>query len=781
MPNPNRLQRDIPCYPRGEFFPRETSPPRTRNGNQAPENKVVALWNVLLNKAQIRRQHSPPTRLFTKGEVAYNETGIACLDNEHVVRVDPTMTGAETRPIHAHRVRPQLDEIVHCKRTHAAGQSPPAESFKDFLAYAIDSRQGLFEMVSRKAHYDAEHSRTKSLIKLLKIKIAEARDCNSELMLGDRYVFRDLVQIAGRGHADGKDDFAQYRLSVTDRFYGEEITVPLTQAGLKFSGKVLQPKEIRRASALLDMHETAVQLCSDPLQTISSKEQLVLSRAGIGRNATVITYWKIAALIEIGQVDKASLDLALEEEIDAARVRRGSGYMHSMAQLESLRNALLDKIATVSQIPSHDHSGSPKHSPIEVALRQRLNSAAPRSATRRTGDPETSSSLSATGTRLPNCSKGVAVLAANNDRNGSAITTSIERAAHQIFQGMANNPVQELLGETGTTQEKSETELWAGFSPSDVVVEITSAATNNPPVRDGPSRAIPHTRYTDDDIDMFRADLLFCGPGIGMNFQRKLAIDDGGSWWRAAFVSVLIEHSSRCPNATSYARRKILKRIQRLGPEFTEEARVIERMMKELTKKFHAQPGERCGAGIRGFMTDLQPPMRGEALSAARPLFESGVSRLKAADEEENDPSRPGEAALKKVAHAMLIKAGFRETEVRDLFTSDTQEKGSVTHIIELMNQLGAREGIIFTRPWVEPEAGVSQYPWLDYKSTTIDFYKMNKPLGTLDNIDTGVQQGDEVQKFIYTQCGKPVIVAEHGRFSVQISHNEAEGWDYLD
>ncbi|MEC5218848.1 hypothetical protein RCH09_003823 [Actimicrobium sp. GrIS 1.19] len=97
-------------------------------------------------------------------------------------------------------------------------------------------------------------------------------------------------------------------------------------------------------------------------------------------------------------------------------------------------------------------------------------------------------------------------------------------------------------------------------------------------------------------------------------------------------------------------------------------------------------------------------------------------------------------------------------------------------HIVELMNQLGAREGFILTRPWVQPDPNSSGYPRLDYESATLDIHQMNHSLGEIINGNTGTQEGDETENLIYTHATKPVIVAAYGHFSILIAYNEATG-----
>lgn len=763
------------------FFPESDATPRSGCNNPLRNNKVVALWNALLDRVQARHRILPPPIMFGKSVVVPNGTDVGCLDNEYVLRVDTGMRGTNGKPIHAHRISPQSPDSSTGNVVYAAGQSPPAESFTDFLAQSVASKQGLFEFVSRKAHHDADHTDAKSMIDLLKKEIAKPRVGDSPLMFGNRYAYQSLNQLAGKGYADNREkDFLRYELKVADLYDGSTVTVPLTQAGLKFSNKLLRPEEIRRASVLLDAHQDAVMSYGHAERT-ELPVQLILSRAGAGRNATLICYQKIARLIENRQVTAATLDLALEGEIDAGRIRRGSGYVHSIDQLASLRSALLDKVAAIP----------PREPP--VAARLSRSTSMPEMLLRAVYCPQAQSTSAPSGVHTvafsqhvvgdqPSGNSPVATAIPKQDIKDEAATNPPAMALpHSSSPDRNINSAAACVTEPFKKQQGGRIDQTAETVISKSCVAVTSLNVAEIVTTDGPSKPILPTTYTNNDIEMARADLLLSGPCNGQNTERKLFAEDGGSWWRAAFVSVLLEHAIESPNATGDAAGKIAQRVLSLGPEFADEAILMEQMMLQLTNIpiNGTKSADIPAKGIRGFMTDLHPSMTRKAFSANRPLFVNGVSRLKAVGEEDNVPALKGETALKKVAQAMLLKGGFSQTTVTRLFDGDAMEEGTTAHIVELMNQLGAREGIILNRPWVYPDSNSSGEPTLDLTAITLDMYTMAHPLGEKTDDYDGVHPGDPTRSFIRSQHDKPVIVSAYGHFSILISASEVNDSRY--
>ncbi len=755
----------------------------------AIEAKVVTMWKSLLERGQAWRRTQLQPRMFSKTELVPNETGVGCLDNDHVLLVDMSIPGAAKKPIHAHCTRQKSHGVEPGQVIYAAGQSPPVASFKDFLAQALSSKQGIFEIVSRKTHYDPDHSSAKSIIDLLKMEIAKLDASHNELTFGNRrYEYRGFNQVAGKGCVNNEKDFLRYELSVIDHATGIEITVPLTQAGLKFSDKLLRPAEIRRANSLLNAHQDAVTSCGHVDQTGSPPVQLILSRAGSGRNATLISYHNICHLIENRLVTEDTLDVVLEEEIVAQRMRRGPGYVHSMGQLASLRTALLDKMAADAQITPLNVTKPLRRASAPGWLGQTISTARDMGSPRLKEASQTSDrSSNVTALPVKDNGKNVEINTPITDLADPVLPHSadgrsfapIEMPGHNLLEQSAD-AAEDIFFHPAAMQGHSQTEQSKNISPGEIVKTGSSTEFDGALIQDDPIDLPLRTRYTNDQIDMEKADHLLLGPEKGINIQRQLFTDDGGSWWRAAFVSVLIEQAVQSPNGLDYteqAAQKIAERIRELGTDFSEEATIVEQMMMQMINPFFVDGTS--GKGIRGFMTDLQPRMGGKELNLVDPMFLGNVSRLKAVGEDDNDPGQPGETALKKIAHAMLLKAGFNPTTVNALFDENSNEEGTTAHIVELMNQLGAREGIIYTRPWVQPDQNSSGYARLDFKAVTLDMYAMNNPLGPKRFVDPGIHRGDEVQKFIYPHANKPVIVAEHGHFSILIDYSEATAAGY--
>ncbi|MDY7572992.1 hypothetical protein [Actimicrobium sp. CCI2.3] len=502
----------------------------------------------------------------------------------------------------------------------------------------------------------------------------------------------------------------------------------------------------------------------------------------------MISYHNICHLIENGLVTEDTLDVVLEEEIDAQRMRRGPGYVHSMEQLASLRTALLDKMAADARITPLNVTKPLRRASAPGWLGQTISNARDLGSPRLKEDSQTSDRPSnVTALPIQDNSEKVEINTPITDLADPVLPHSadgrsfapIEMPEHNLLEQSAD-VAEDIFFHPAAMQGHSQTEQSKDISPSEIVEAGSSTKFDGALIQDGPINPPLRTRYTNDQIDMERADHLLLGPSEGMNIQRQLFTDDGGSWWRAAFVSVLMEQAVQSPNGldhTEQAAQKIAERIRALEGDFSEEATIVEQMMMQMINPVFGAGSS--GKGIRGFMTDLQPRMGGNELKLVDPMFLGNVSRLKAVGEDDDDPGQPGETALKKIAHAMLLKAGFSPTTVDALFDENYNEEGTTAHVVELMNQLGAREGIIYTRPWVQPDPNSSGYPWLDFKSVILDMYAMNNPLGPKRFEDPGIQTGDQVRNFIRSHANKPVIVAEHGHFSILIDYSEANAAGY--
>ncbi len=279
---------------------------------------------------------------FDRTEVPVNESGVECLENRHVVMVQAGTPKQAPHPIHAHKIRQQLPSDA----AYAAGQSPQGGSVDDVIVQGLASGQGIFQFVSRRAHYDPENSRETPVIGMLLEHLEQNRNQNPQRLIGGRYLVTSVERIAGGGGSD----FLRHVLVAEDTWSKppREVRMPITQAGLKFSERKLCVQEIQRASTLLDEHNAWLNennaLLAQPANPADA-DKMILSFAGIGRNATLITYRVLSAAIDDGKVTAESLDFALDAEISPNRVRRGPRYVHTKDQRDELRLALLARIA----------------------------------------------------------------------------------------------------------------------------------------------------------------------------------------------------------------------------------------------------------------------------------------------------------------------------------------------------------------------------------------------------------------------------------------------------
>ncbi|EGF30937.1 hypothetical protein IMCC9480_589 [Oxalobacteraceae bacterium IMCC9480] len=244
-------------------------------------------------------------------------------------------------------------------RNYAVGQSPSDEaSCKNFVLQGVESGQGVFQFVSTKAHRFGEDSKGKTMAVMLQ-EMLDKNESNP-IELNGRYSLTSISQ-----NHDGSEDGRSFSLTVTDNDSPtHSLTIPLVQAGYKFTNKLLDARQIDRASKLLDMHQPP-SVNENPLDQC---DPLILSTAGYGRNAVLMTYREICRQIEGGTVrDKAQLREALKPTIDEGREFRSPHFVHSEAQLWELYKALEEKLQGVS--PRRVSLDSPGASAVAQSLR----------------------------------------------------------------------------------------------------------------------------------------------------------------------------------------------------------------------------------------------------------------------------------------------------------------------------------------------------------------------------------------------------------------------------
>ncbi|GAA4025735.1 hypothetical protein GCM10022212_24510 [Actimicrobium antarcticum] len=304
---------------------------RNLNSSRPTLNNAARLTGRVLKLLQLGLPATPAPACFPAEIVPPNTSGLLCLDNEHVIRVPGDAPDQPPRPIHAHRA----DQQLRTGASYAAGQSPEDARVEDFLLQGIASGQGIFQFVSRRAHHAPERSRETPVIALLEQRCLRP----DKPLIGGRYRLESVERTAGKNADDGSD-FLRAEVLVIDTWStalpAAPLRIPITQAGLKFTDRLLRVEQIERASALLDAHNDQ---CLTP-DTPEAADKMVLSFAGIGRNATLITYRVLRDAIARGELTQDTLDAALDAEITANRARRGPGYVHSIEQRNELREAL---------------------------------------------------------------------------------------------------------------------------------------------------------------------------------------------------------------------------------------------------------------------------------------------------------------------------------------------------------------------------------------------------------------------------------------------------------
>lgn len=337
------------------------------------QRRCAALWSTLLKKgAGLERQE-----ILSSREIGGPDQGVICPKHTAVTVSTGSTQGNLTHTyIHANHitfcprsttstVAAPSSETVH-QRHVIAGQSPQIfnHQAERFIAQGIETGQGLFQFVSPRALRDPARSREHPILDQLAAKWATCQASGQPLLLADRYEVRQLQEIPATG--------AQrcYALNVVDKRNNTAKTVRFTQAGLPFPDKVLRVAEIEQAHQMIDAHVAANKAGASTAQT----DPMLVSHAGIGRNAVLTIYRQMLSQIDDGLEDH-QLDHALKEVIDQGRRDRGPRFLHSEAQLNELMQALqqvFDKRRlqpALSSGPSACPSSRQDSLPVESLLR----------------------------------------------------------------------------------------------------------------------------------------------------------------------------------------------------------------------------------------------------------------------------------------------------------------------------------------------------------------------------------------------------------------------------
>ncbi len=251
-------------------------------------------------------------------------------------------------------------ETIHIAK---AGQSPQRSALcEKFLVEGLDSGQGLFQFVSRKAHAASigmtkEKSKEHPIIDQLLDAWENCGEQPGRLHLAGRFTVTGVERQPSQGN------HRRVMLTVQDiADTNKTITIPVTQAGLKFTGRLLQWKDIETANTLLEEHRKCVDALV-PDGALPADDPMILSFAGIGRNAALITYRETMARIkaepDTAYLGEQWLDDTLVEIVTSGRRDRGPGFMHSDVQLQELRTGFTEVLER------RDPSASLAQSPVQ--------------------------------------------------------------------------------------------------------------------------------------------------------------------------------------------------------------------------------------------------------------------------------------------------------------------------------------------------------------------------------------------------------------------------------
>lgn len=317
---------------------------RPRVLEQSPESSAkriasdssIGLWARLARKIDI----VPRELNVSVNDVGSNQDGVGCA-RRSAIGVRMLMADIAGKVyLHANKIvfsRGGLQaEAAGASRTPSrniaeAGQSPQEFRLCErFLVQGLDSERGLFQFVSPEANQFPHLSAEKTIIDQLHQRWNDSGLSKNTLILGGRYLVTDFKECRTE-----QNDYRRIQLSAVDMANpGKLKTIFLTQAGLRFDDNRLRSREIARADALMESHKgTTGSEAQDPM---------VISYAGIGRNAALICYRE--AVQNLGPIrNEEELDALLEKIVADGRRDRGAGFIHSEAQLEELRGAVLER------------------------------------------------------------------------------------------------------------------------------------------------------------------------------------------------------------------------------------------------------------------------------------------------------------------------------------------------------------------------------------------------------------------------------------------------------
>lgn len=247
-------------------------------------------------------------------------------------------------------------------RQALAARSPQsAESWEKVLVHGLATGQGAFQFVAPgigdKSFESGEPGIIDELIRRMQeLKQVDMAPSFNPLVLGGRFQVTNLeeVRAADRRHRCVK-------ITVVDLDNpGSTKTAFFTQARLKFDGGILSASDIIRADAMMASHRSWTKAANN---TQFSNDPVVISRAGVGRNAALICYRE--ALCRLGQLNtKDEIGPMLLQVISEAQRDRGPAFLWSEKQMNEVKAALIhqfdqsgERIARISpSVPTDQHA-----------------------------------------------------------------------------------------------------------------------------------------------------------------------------------------------------------------------------------------------------------------------------------------------------------------------------------------------------------------------------------------------------------------------------------------
>ncbi|MEB0134336.1 hypothetical protein QN362_03225 [Actimicrobium sp. CCC2.4] len=338
---------------------------RLRSASPRRRNVISGNWTRLLNNLDtftraLAKKMARDGAYAGRNDVEHNATNVRCPSKDMVTIDDPWRDSAIPihRNLHATTLHFTPSTPGDDSHMYIAAQSPIPEkgavdgffACEKFLAKALESGLGIFQFVSPSKTGEAGYISKRSIIGQLTEKINQPG--GKDLLIGRRYTLKNFGPLETT-YSDGSVEHSDkhYALEVEDtKGVGNphpRVRIILTQAQVAFDNKVVAATDIRQASELMDeLHKQA-----GP----EHKCTMVVSHAGIGRNATLIAYREMYDRIENGPINNPEeLEAALEKLIMEGRAARGPQFVHSEEQVRELASTLKEDLERKTQLKDSD-------------------------------------------------------------------------------------------------------------------------------------------------------------------------------------------------------------------------------------------------------------------------------------------------------------------------------------------------------------------------------------------------------------------------------------------